>query len=255
MKRGEDSTHQYALADEMLVQGAGIQEVNRDKFARYFEKAYAIPIEEAQVPFDTLLENLHLAQGGVLNLAGLLLFAKSPSRWKPMCMIKGVSFLGNSIGGLDYRDSEDIEGTLDERFANDMSFLLRNLKKPQQGQDFNSLGILEVSKIALQELLQNAIIHRDYFKSAPIRAFIFDNRIEIISPGTLPNSLTIENIRYGNSAICNPIIASFAAKMLPYRGLGSGIIRALREQPNIRFEEDRKGEQFKVIISRPHEQL
>jgi len=42
-------------------------------------------------------------------------------------------------------------------------------------------------------------------------------RIEIINPGTLPNSLTIENIRYGNSAIRNPIIASFAAKMLPYR--------------------------------------
>jgi len=70
-----------------------------------------------------------------------VLFAESPARWKPMFTIKAVSFWGNSIGGNDYRDSEDIEGTLDEQFANGMSFLLRNLKKTQQGQDFNSLGI------------------------------------------------------------------------------------------------------------------
>lgn len=42
-------------------------------------------------------------------------------------------------------------------------------------------------------------------------------------------------------------------EMLPYRGLGSGVIRALREQPNISFEEDRAGEQFKVTIPRPEE--
>jgi len=81
---------------------------------------------------------------------------------------------------------------------------------------------------------------------------IFDNRIEIINLGCLPNGLTVENIKYGNSAIRNPIIASFAAKMLPYRGLGSGIIRALSEQPNIEFKNDVEGEQFTVIMPRPH---
>ncbi len=52
--------------------------------------------------------------------------------------------------------------------------LVLYLKKTQQGQDFNSLGILEVSRIALEELLQNAIIHRDYFKGTIAwAAFIF----------------------------------------------------------------------------------
>ncbi|WP_353805748.1 ATP-binding protein [Desulfobacter sp.] len=58
----------------------------------------------------------------------------------------------------------------------------------------------------------NALIHRDSFVSAVTRIFIFDNRIEIISPGHLPNNLTIEKIRAGNSNIRIPILASFAAK-------------------------------------------
>jgi len=55
-------------------------------------------------------------------------------------------------------------------------------------------------------------IHRDYLISAPIRLFIFDNRIEIISPGHLPNNLTVEKIRAGNSNIRNPILISYIAK-------------------------------------------
>ncbi|UCH97714.1 MAG: hypothetical protein JSV88_12925 [Candidatus Aminicenantes bacterium] len=166
---------------------------------------------------------------------------------------EAISFFGNDIADREYRDSEDIEGDLAHQYKDGMSFLLRNLKKTQQGQHFNSLGILEVSQVALEEVLQNAIIHRDYFKNAPIRVFIFDNRIEIISPGKQPNSLTVENIKFGNSAMRNALIASFATKMLPYRGLGLGILNALREQPNIEFYNDVEGEQFKVVIPRPEE--
>ena len=47
----------------------------------------------------------------------------------------------------------------------------------------------------------NALVHRDYLGSAPVRLFIFDNRIEIVSPGHLPNNLTVEKILAGNSNI------------------------------------------------------
>lgn len=83
-----------------------------------------------------------------------------------------------------------------------------------------------------------------------VKIFIFPERIEIISPGHLPNNLTIENIKSGNSNIRNPILASFAAKILPYRGLGSGILRALRLWPDIEFIDDREECLFKVIIKR-----
>ena len=79
-----------------------------------------------------------------------------------------------------------------------------------------------------------------------------DNRIEIISPGHLPNNLTIENIKYGNSNIRNPILASFATKILPYRGLGNGIRRALKAYPQIDFVDDREANLFKVILFTPN---
>jgi ATP-dependent DNA helicase RecG len=114
----------------------------------------------------------------------------------------------------------------------------------------NTVGELEIPRIVLEELLANALMHRDYFVSAPIRIFIFDDRIELVSPGSLPNSLTVANIRTGNSNIRNPILVSFASKLLPYRGLGTGILRALRVYPLIEFENDKDGNLFRVTIPR-----
>ncbi|MCP5054708.1 MAG: ATP-dependent DNA helicase RecG [bacterium] len=239
--------------DESIVEGTSKDDLNLDKFNDYFQKVYKRDYKEIDHSIDTLLEKLNLAKNGPLNLAGLLLFGNHPSRYRPAFIIKAISFFGNDTADRNYRDSEDMEGVLARQYHDAMAFLLRNLKKTQQGQHFNSLGILEVSQVALEEVLQNAIIHRDYLKNAPIRIFIFDNRIEIISPGKLPNSLTVENIKFGNSTMRNALIASFATKILPYRGLGLGILNALKEQPNIEFYNDVSGEQFKVTIPRPEE--
>jgi ATP-dependent DNA helicase RecG len=241
-------------ADESIIEGTSKDDINLDKLNDYFRKVYKRDFKEIEHSLDTLLEKLHLAENGKLNLAGLMLFGKHPSRFRPAFIIKAISFFGNDTADRQYRDSGDIEGVLTRQYDDAMAFMLRNLKKTQQGQPFNSLGILEVSQVALEEVLQNAIIHRDYFKNAPIRIFIFDNRIEIISPGKLPNSLTVENIKFGNSAMRNALIASFATKMMPYRGLGLGILNALKEQPDIEFYNDIDGEQFKVVIPRPKEE-
>jgi len=79
---------------------------------------------------------------------------------------------------------------------------------------------------------------------------LFDNRIELISPGCLPNNLTIENIRNGVSVIRNPLIASFATKELPYRGIGTGILRALAAIPKIEFISDQSRNLFTAHIPR-----
>jgi ATP-dependent DNA helicase RecG len=83
------------------------------------------------------------------------------------------------------------------------------------------------------------------------RQFIFDNRIEIVSPGHLPNNLTVAKIRAGNSIIRNPILVSYIAKgLLPYRGLGSGIKRALDDWPEIEFIDDREANLFTAMVLR-----
>jgi ATP-dependent DNA helicase RecG len=94
-------------------------------------------------------------------------------------------------------------------------------------------------------------------ESAPIRLFLFDNRIEIISPGHLPNNLTVEKIRTGNSNIRNPILVSYVAKgLLPYHGLGSGIKRAQQAWPKIEFVDDHDGCQYTATVHRkPVEEL
>ena len=128
---------------------------------------------------------------------------------------------------------------------------MRNLRKVQSGQGVNAPGIPEIPPSVFEELLVNALVHRDYLVNASIRLFIFDDRIEIISPGHLPNNLTVEKIRSGISNIRNPILVSYAAKgLLPYRGLGSGIKRALAEWPEISFTDDRDGCMFTATVHR-----
>ena len=148
-------------------------------------------------------------------------------------------------------DTEDFEGPLQKIFADALGFIMRNLHKVQAGRGVNAPGRPEIPESVFEELLVNALVHRDYLVNAPIRLFIFDNRIEIISPGHLPNNLTVEKIRNGNSNIRNPILVSYVAKgLLPYHGLGSGIKRALEQWPQIEFADDHDGCLFRVTVTR-----
>jgi ATP-dependent DNA helicase RecG len=151
----------------------------------------------------------------------------------------------------EYVDTEDFSGPLRKVFDDSLGFIMRNLHKVQAGRGVNAPGVPEIPETVFEELLVNALVHRDYLVSAPIRIFVFDDRIEIISPGHLPNNLTVEKIRSGNSIIRNPILVSYVAKgLLPYHGLGSGIKRALEEWPQIDFTDDREGCLFTATVSR-----
>ncbi|MDD4048618.1 MAG: ATP-binding protein, partial [Clostridia bacterium] len=145
-------------------------------------------------------------------------------------------------------ESIEANGKLADIYYSCLSFIMRHIPQIQDEQGVNSIGRPVVPKIVFEELLANAFIHRDYFISAPVRIFVFSNRIEIISPGHLPNNLTVQNIVNGNSNIRNPIIASFATRILPYRGLGNGIRRALKAYSDIEFIDDREGNLFKAVI-------
>lgn len=237
------------FVDEMIVPETSMADIDKDKVQEYLQK---INEDDVDLDFDKeqIYRNIGIIKDGRLTLAGLLFFGKHPQRYRPAFCIKAVAFYGNDIAETQYRDSLDITGTIPKMFEEGMRFFSMNLFHTQQGQDFNSVGKLEISEIALQELLQNALTHRDYLKNAPVRLFVFDNRIEIISPGCLPNSLTIENILMGNAVVRNNLVVSYASKLMKYRGLGSGVARAARNQPDLELYNDREGEQFKVVIPR-----
>lgn len=166
-------------------------------------------------------------------------------------MVKAVSFFGNELAGTQYRDTKEIVGNMPQIYEKSMSFMKSNLHNIQEkGASFNSLGKLEIAEEVLEEVLQNALVHRDLLRSAPIRIFIFDNRVEIISPGALAGGLTEEDIRNGKTYQRNPYMATFATNALHYRGIGSGIVRILAEYPEIEIVNDVSGKEFKMIIPR-----
>lgn len=240
------------LADEMPIADTSIDDIDERVFARYFEKEFGRSFADKGLTYEAALRAKRVLRDGRVTLAGLLFFGVAPQSIKPTCTIKVVSYFGNAPDGSDYRNKpEDLSGTMPELFAKCMEWLKNNLKSVQAGQGFNSIGRLEINEEALLELVQNALLHRDYFKNAPIRVFLFDDRLEIISPGRLPNSLTINDIKYGNPVVRNNQLVAFASRTMPFSGLGTGIKRALERQPNIEFYNDFDGDQFKVVISRP----
>jgi ATP-dependent DNA helicase RecG len=72
--------------------------------------------------------------------------------------------------------------------------------------------------------------------------------VEVISPESLPNHLTVKNIKAGNSVMRNPLLTSYGAKMMPYSGIGSGVPRVLKNEPSTIFLNEIEGEQFKVTF-------
>ena len=94
------------------------------------------------------------------------------------------------------------------------------------------------------------MVHRSLNWKAPIRIFIFDNRVEIHSPGELPNGLTVDDIVKGTSMPRNQFLFTNANYLLPYTGAGSGILRALEEGLEVTFKNEERIHEFVIIIKR-----
>lgn len=237
--------------DEIPANGISVADIDISYFRDFFERVYDEPLDQQESSLPQLLSNMNLCRDSILNIAGALLFAKRPQFRLPAFIVKAVCYPGVSIDEDHYLDSRDISGKMVDIFQQTIGFITTNIRHAQGKQSVNSLGEPGIPRIVFEELIANALIHRDYFISAPVRIFIFLDRIEIISPGHLPNNLTIENIKSGNSNIRNPILASFATNILPYRGLGNGIRRAIKAYPHILFEDNKDSNLFKVIIRIP----
>ena len=143
-----------------------------------------------------------------------------------------------------------MEGNLLHQYETIMDFFTRNLHNVQVGEEFNSMGKLEIPYTSLVEFTVNSLVHRSLNMKAPVRIFIFDNRVEIHSPGALPNGLTIDDIKAGTSMPRNMFLFNNAIYLLPYTGVGSGITRALDEDINVTFMNNDKAQEFVITVWR-----
>jgi len=203
---------------------------------------------------EKILRNLRFIRpDGSLTVAAMLLFGKYTQRWLPMMTAKCICFAGNSVGSKVFRDKvndADMEGNLLHQYDTIMDFFTRNLHNVQVGDEFNSMGKLEIPYTSLVEFTVNSLVHRSLNMKAPVRIFIFDNRVEIHSPGALPNGLTIDDIKAGTSMPRNMFLFNNAIYLLPYTGVGSGITRALDEDVNVTFMNNDKAQEFVITVWR-----
>ena len=238
--------------DAAGVNGTTFDDLDRYAIDDYLQKVYATTLDRFGGKAEQVLKNIHvLNHNSVPTLAGYLFFGKHPEYNCPTCMVKAVSFFGNDLAGTQYRDTKEILGNMPQLYDKSMAFLKANLHNVQEeGASFNTVGKLEIAEEVLEEVVQNALVHRDLLRSAPIRILIFDNRVEIISPGALAGGLTEEDIRNGKTYQRNPYMATFATNALHYKGIGSGIVRILAEYPDIQLDNDDSAKEFKVTVWR-----
>ena len=104
-------------ADQVPVRNATVADIDERVFGRYFERRYGQSLSAAGLPVAQLMENLQLAQGGVPNLAGVLLFGKHPQRLLPVCQIGAVWFPGTHLGDTRYWTAK----TLTARWTSSLS--------------------------------------------------------------------------------------------------------------------------------------
>lgn len=241
-------------AETQVVAASTLQDFDHERFERFYATKYseAPPSRETEgEEYQRTLENLELVDSGRVTVAGLLLFGKRLPVLLPEMKIDAIWFNGVDRASAQWHDQRTITGPLAQQYDEGMGFLRRWNSRIQGQGSFNQSGRLEISDTVFEELLVNALIHRDYFIKDSIKMFIFDDRIEIRSPGKLPNSLTVDQIRRGVRRSRNVLLASFAPDVLNFRGIGSGIVRALKIWPSISWVNDALGEEVVATIALP----
>jgi len=221
--------------DESPVWGAGIADLSLAAFEVYHRLQFGLTLAEqsAQSGLDLphLLHNLRLLHDldGVQtpSIAAVLIFGTQPQRWLPHSRLSAVAFAGDDEDS-DILDRREIVGRLPVIIDDTRLFLERNIRRPAREHGFGREDILLYDRTALGEAVVNAIAHRDYSLSgSQIRLFVFPNRIEVRSPGRLPNSITLDNIKLGVHAERNRALATLLTQLGYMSAIGTGVPRLI----------------------------
>lgn len=239
-------------AEQQIIGNVTLADVNIGLFKKFYKDRFEEEIIDKKGEVERILSNLKLLVNDNLTLASLLLFGNNNRAVIPQFCINAIWFDTNEFLTDKYRSSDNIYGTIAEKYNKGKDFVVSKLNRIQKDKDFNSIGDLEIPELVIKELLVNAIFHRDYFIEDSIKLYLFPNRVEIKNPGRLPNNLTVEDIKRGiQRRDRNILLTSYAIDLLPYRGIGSGILNSLKAYPHIDFENNVEADYFKVTIHRP----
>ncbi len=236
--------------DAIALENTDIKQLNLTKIAQYFDN-YQVDFSNEEQP-EILLKNTDiLAENYQVTIAGLLIFGINPQKWLPSACISFAHFAGDDISE-ELIDNQVISGTLDYQIDTALAIIKNNTLSPSMinGTRTETQKFNYPDKV-FRELLVNACVHRNYaISGSRIRIFMFDNRIEFMSPGKLPNTVTIEKLGYGVSYSINPVIVKFMENLRYIDKLGRGLPMVCKiakdNGKTVKFEEI--GEEFKVTL-------
>ena len=200
--------------DEQAAPRAQTEDLNQSLWSRFGK-------QRSGEDNATFLAKLGLAQLGAEGVAkptvaGVLMASDDPRRWLPNAYVQAVAYRGDDIrvGSTSnpYQlDALDVVGPLDRQVADACRFVARNMKTAA----VKNLGRTDMPQYDLEavfEAIVNAVAHRDYsIHGSKVRLRMFENRLEIYSPGGIPNSFTVESLRYRQSAR-NEAVCSLLAR-------------------------------------------
>jgi predicted HTH transcriptional regulator len=172
------------------------------------------------------------------TIGGLLMSCESPERFISSAFIQAVCYLGNSRDSKQL-DAQDISGPLDMQIKEACKFVQRNMRISA----IKNPGRIETPQYSLNavfEAIVNAVAHRDYsIYGSKIRLHIFSDRLELYSPGSIPNTMTIESLSLRQSSR-NELLSSLLARCpMNFDATGSKRLYIM----------DRRGEGVPIILS------
>lgn len=161
---------------------------------------------------------------GRLTNAGALLADESPIRHSRLFCTRWYG-IDKASGVMDALDDKEYSGSLVSLLQNGTEFIKNNTKKPWKKTGTGRMEMPEYPDQAVHETLVNALIHRDYMESgSEVHIDIFDNRMEIYSPGGMPDGSIVQNLDTDTVASKrrNPVIADIFSRMHFMERRGSG---------------------------------
>ncbi|MBW1933727.1 MAG: putative DNA binding domain-containing protein [Deltaproteobacteria bacterium] len=176
--------------DETVCKSALLKDIDAGKVSWFLDKAKEEKrlVVPARTTMKDALVRLNLLRKGKPINTAILLFGKDPQKFFVQAKIRVARFKGTQ--GHDYLDMKVLEGTIPELREKALAFIAEHTRHAVFFDANQRFDKWEYPFRALEEVLNNALAHRDYWSNADIHLAIYDDRIEIWNPGELPKQLT-----------------------------------------------------------------
>lgn len=212
--------------DEIEISRASLKDIDTDYAKKFLERYFDLKAEDEDL-IRYLINLKALSNNEKPTLAGILFLGENPQYYIPNGRITGAYVEGDDIS-IPPSDKKSFEGRIHQILEDCMRFLKVYVKEKHIITGLEPENYPSIEDFVLREALVNAVAHRDYTINAPIRILIFNDRIEFHTPGKLPNTVTIENMKIGGAHVLrNPTIYNLLGKMGLVTDVGSGIKRII----------------------------